>query len=322
MLSDRFGRKITYLRVSVTDRCNLRCIYCSQKEAFSWLPPEEILSYEELFEVIRAAVELGFKRIRITGGEPLVRKGLVSFVRRVTGLSGLEDLALTTNGTLLAEVAEALKEAGLRRVNISLDTLRPERFEEITGRPYLSRVLRGIEKALEAGFSPVKINVVVIRGVNDDEIPELARLSLDRPLEVRFIEFMPVGEGSLWDESRFMPLEEIKERLRTLGNLQPVSSYGGGPAKTFTLPGAQGKIGFISAMSHHFCDRCNRLRLTADGRLRPCLFSDLEIDIKALLRRPHSLEEVKATLQEAVRLKPINRLETKLPQRLMRSIGG
>lgn len=321
MLTDRFGRRITYLRVSVTDRCNLRCVYCSQKEAFSWLPHEEILSYEELFEVLQVAVEIGFKRFRITGGEPLVRRGIVSFIRRLTGLSGLEDLALTTNGTLLADVAKDLKEAGLKRVNISLDTLRPKRFEEITGRPYLSRVLHGIEKALEVGLSPVKINVVVIRGLNDDEIPELARLSLDRPLEVRFIEFMPVGEGALWEESRFLPLEEIKKRLLALGELEPASSFGGGPAETFAFPGAQGKVGFISAMSHHFCDRCNRLRLTADGRLRPCLFSDTEIDLKSLLRRPHTLEEVKATLEEAVLAKPHDRLQ-RFPHRLMRSIGG
>ncbi len=322
MLCDRFGRRINYLRVSVTDRCNLRCLYCSQRDRFSWLPPEEILSYEELFEVIQTAVTLGFTRLRLTGGEPLLRKGLISFIARLSNLSGLKDLTMTTNGTLLSEQAQELKKAGLRRINISLDTLDPQKFEKITGRPYLSKVLEGIEAALRVGFSPVKINVVVMRGINDDELLDLAGLAKDLPLEVRFIEFMPVGEGTFWNEERLLDQDEMKRRLAPLGRLSPVDSTGAGPATTYVFPGAKGKIGFIGAMTHHFCQKCNRLRLTPEGRLRPCLFSDEEVDLKGLLRRPHTLEEVKETIKKAVFLKPATRLGRKFPRRLMRSIGG
>ncbi len=321
MPKDRFGRQIDYLRVSITDRCNLRCLYCSQKDSFSWIPHQEILSYEELFEVLEQAVALGFKRLRLTGGEPLVRRDVVSFIARLAKLSGLEDLSLTTNGTLLAEVAQDLKKAGLKRVNISLDTLRPERFEAITGYPLWQRVWAGIQAALEAGLLPVKINVVIMRGINDDEILDLALLCKAYPLEVRFIEFMPVGEGAPWAKDRFLSADEVKERLKSLGPLEPIASYGGGPAYTYSFPGAQGKIGFINAMSNHFCARCNRLRLTPDGRLRPCLFSDKEIDLKGILRRPHTPEEIKATIQQAIEKKPQDRLQS-LPKRLMRSIGG
>ncbi len=320
MLKDKFGRHIDYMRVSVTDRCNLRCIYCSQKDAFSWIPHGEILSYEELFEILDQAVKLGIRRIRLTGGEPLVRKGLISFIRQISKAWGLKDLSLTTNGTLLAEVAAELKESGLTRVNISLDTLRPDRFKEITGFDYWHRVWAGIEAALATKLAPVKINVVVLRGINDDEILDLARLTLHYPLEVRFIEFMPVGKGAAW-EKYFCSTKEVIERLRPLRPLVPVVTQGGGPAHTFCLSGALGKIGFISAMTHHFCATCNRIRLTADGRLRPCLFSDYEINIKSLLRRPHRTEEIRAYIKQAVDAKPRDRLQGR-PQRLMRSIGG
>ncbi len=321
MPKDKFGRQIDYLRVSVTDRCNLRCLYCSQKDSFAWIPHQEILSYEELFEVLEQAVALGFRRLRLTGGEPLVRRDMVSFIARLAKLPGLEDLSLTTNGTLLAEVAKELKDAGLRRVNISLDTLRPERFEEITGYPLWEKAWAGILAALEVGLQPVKINVVIMREINEDEILDLALLAKDYPLEVRFIEFMPVGEGASWAQERFISAEEVRARLEALGPLEPIASYGGGPASTYRLPGAQGKIGFITAMSNHFCARCNRLRLTPDGRLRPCLFSDEEIDLKAILRRPHRPEEIRATLRYAIEKKPQDRLQS-MPKRLMRSIGG
>ena len=322
MLKDPFGRQINYLRVSVTDRCNLRCFYCSSKDTFSWLPPEEILSYEEFLKVLKVALSLGIKKIRLTGGEPLVRKGLVDFVAQVAALPGLEDLSLTTNGVLLAEVAEDLKKAGLKRVNVSLDTLDPEKYARLCGRPYLSRVLRGIEAALETGLYPVKINTVVIRGENDHELEDLARLTLEAPLEVRFIEFMPVGSGAPWEHEAFLPASEIKERLSSLGPLEESPSYGAGPARTYALPGAKGKIGFITAMSEHFCHRCNRLRLTAEGKLRPCLFSDREVDLKPILREGAHNEQLREAFLTALSLKPSSRLENTPPKRLMRSIGG
>ena len=322
MLKDSYGRQINYLRVSVTDRCNLRCFYCSSKDTFSWLPPEEILSYEEFLKVLKVALTLGIKKIRLTGGEPLVRKGFVGFVAQVAALPGLDDLSLTTNGVLLAEVARDLKKAGLRRVNISLDTLDPERYARLCGRPYLSRVLRGIEAALEAGLSPVKINTVVIKGENDHELEEMARLTLEAPVEVRFIEFMPVGSGAPWENEAFLPAAEVKERLSSLGPLREAPSYGAGPAMTYTLPGAKGKIGFITAMSEHFCHRCNRLRLTAEGKLRPCLFSDRELDLKPILRGSAQGQGLKEAFLTALALKPSSRLENAPPRRLMRSIGG
>ncbi len=322
MLSDAFGRKINYLRVSVTDRCNLRCLYCSSKDQFSWLPPEEILTYEELLKLIRVGLKLGIKKIRLTGGEPLIRKGLVDFIAKLSRLEGLEDLSLTTNGVLLAEMASALKEAGLRRVNISLDTLRPDRYARLCGRPFLAKVLEGIESALRVGLHPVKINTVVMKGQNDDELEDLARLTLEAPLEVRFIEFMPVGEGAPWQKEAFFPARKIKERLLALGKLKPTTSVGAGPAKIYTFPGAKGKIGFITAMSEHFCQHCNRLRLTPEGKLRPCLFSDLELDLKAPLRAGAEEKELSEVFLSALRLKPASRFKAHLPRRLMRSIGG
>ncbi len=322
MLLDKFGRKIHYLRVSVTDRCNLQCIYCSQRETFSWLPHEEILSYEELFEIIKVATELGFDRIRLTGGEPLIRKGIVSFINTISRLPGIKDLSMTTNGVLLAEIAKDLRQAGLKRVNISLDTLDPEKFKKITGKPYFFHVLKGIEAALNAGFSAVKINVVVMRGINDDEIVKLAQMTMEYPIEVRFIEFMPIGKGTKWDNNLLVEIDEIKNKVSKFGKLYPTTSVGVGPAEVFTFAKAKGKIGFIGAMSHHFCERCNRLRLTSDGRLRPCLFSDLEFDLKSILRRPHTLEEIKQVIISAVASKPKTRFIHKYPTRLMRSIGG
>ncbi len=322
MLKDSFGRRITYLRVSVTDRCNLRCLYCSSKDRFSWLPPEEILTYEELLRVVKIGLKLGIRKIRLTGGEPLLRRGFVKFVAELSRFEGLEDLALTTNGVLLAEMASALKKAGLRRVNISLDTLRPERFKRLCGRPYLEKVLQGIDTALKVGLHPVKINTVVMRGQNDDELEELARLTLEYPLEVRFIEFMPVGEGAAWEKDAFLPAEEIKKRLLTLGKLNPSPSFGAGPAKTYAFVGAKGKIGFITAMSEHFCDRCNRLRLTPEGKLRPCLFSDEELDLKPLLRSGADDAALSRAFLKALHFKPASRLATRGPRRFMRSIGG
>ncbi|OAQ20008.1 GTP 3',8-cyclase MoaA [Thermosulfurimonas dismutans] len=319
MLKDAYGRQIRYLRVSVTDRCNLRCLYCSQK-AFEWLPPEDILSYEEIYEVVSAAVELGVERVRLTGGEPLIRKGLPELIRRLAAIPGLKDLSLTTNGLRLKELASELKAAGLKRVNVSLDTLRPERFRELTGLDGLSKVLAGIDAALSVGLSPVKINMVVLRGFNEDEIEEMAKLTFEKPVHVRFIEFMPVGEGAGWNEERWMPLFEIRKRVESVGSLYPTVSEGGGPAKSFRFAGAKGAVGFIAAMSEHFCARCNRLRLTPEGKLRFCLFSDREFDLKPYLSQGR--EVLKKILVESVKEKPASRLEGHLPRRLMRSIGG
>ncbi|OAG27839.1 GTP 3',8-cyclase MoaA [Thermodesulfatator autotrophicus] len=323
MLIDSHGRKITYLRVSITDRCNLRCFYCSSKDSFAKLPAEEILSYEELYRVIQAAVSVGIKRIRLTGGEPLVRKDFVSFIANLAKIPGLEDLALTTNGLLLASLAESLKKAGLRRVNISLDTLDRERYKEICGVDALDEVLSGIKKALEVGFSPVKINMVIMRGINDDEVVEMARLTLEEPLEVRFIEFMPIGTGASWEENLFIPIAETEKKLKeAFGKLLPAPKIGAGPAKVFSLPGAKGSIGFISAISNHFCNKCNRLRLTPEGRLRLCLFSDEEIDLKPSLREDSSEKALKEAFIKAVAKKPSQRSLDLFPRRLMRSIGG
>ncbi|QJA05801.1 GTP 3',8-cyclase MoaA [Thermosulfurimonas marina] len=319
MLKDRYGRRLRYLRVSVTDRCNFRCLYCS-RDFSEWLPREDILSLEEIREVVAAAVSLGVERVRLTGGEPLVRRDFPHLVRMLSEIPGLRDLSLTTNGYRLAELARELKQAGLHRVNLSLDTLKAERFRELTGVDGLSRVLSGLEAALSVGLHPVKVNMVVMRGVNEDEILEMARLSLSEPLEVRFIEFMPVGPGVSWEEERFLPLAEIMERVRELGPLEEVPSQGGGPARVFRLPGARGRVGFIAAISRHFCDRCNRLRLTAEGRLRLCLFSEEEFDLRPYLGRgPEVLREA---LLEAVRRKPFGKELSGKRRRPMRAIGG
>ncbi|WP_456432304.1 GTP 3',8-cyclase MoaA [Thermosulfuriphilus sp.] len=319
VLKDHLGRQINYLRVSLTDRCNFRCRYCRPQKDFRWLPPEAILSYEELFSIVSVARCLGISRLRITGGEPLVRREALKLIADLAPL-GFEDLALTTNGFFLAEMAEELKAAGLKRVNISLDSLDRQRFREITGIDGLFQVLQGIEAALEAGLDPVKINVVVMRGVNDQEVPELAALSLGAPLHVRFIEFMPVGQESSWAEDLFVPEEEIRQKVARLGPLEPAIVRGTGPAKVFRLRGGRGTIGFISSQTHAFCHRCNRLRLTPEGHLRPCLFADREIDLRAIVRGGGGEPEIVKAFLKALEIKPASRREKSL--RSMTSIGG
>ncbi|OAT82321.1 GTP 3',8-cyclase MoaA [Desulfotomaculum copahuensis] len=305
-MKDGYQREINYLRISVTDRCNLRCVYCMPPEGVPFVPHAEILTFEEICRVVQAATRLGVKKVRLTGGEPLVRLGLTELVRRLAAVPEVDDLALTTNGILLAEKAAALKTAGLRRVNISLDTLDEQRYRRITRGGELRRVWRGIETALALGLQPVKLNTVVVRGFNDDEIIPLARLSLDRPLHVRFIELMPVGTANDWAAEQYISSEEIKDLLnRRLGRLQEVRKLSGsGPARYYRLDGAAGTIGFISAVSDHFCARCNRLRLTATGGLRPCLFDRREIDLKAALRRGAGADELAGLIEQAVRSKP------------------
>ena len=319
MLVDPRGRRIDYLRISITDRCNFRCIYCQSKGPFKFLPHQEILTFEEIESIVRVGVKLGVKVVRLTGGEPLLRKGIVELVARLAKIPGLEDLSLTTNGYFLSELAKPLKEAGLKRINISLDTLSEEKFSELTGGFSLKKVMEGLYLSLSEGFTAVKINSVIIRGFNDEECEELAKLSIELPVEVRFIEFMPVGKNSLWDESRVVPISEIKERVERLGKLWPAEKVGKGPADVFRFEGAKGKVGFISPLSSHFCGSCNRLRITADGRLRPCLFSDEEINLKDYLRgKKGSLEEA---FREALRIKPEIGVKAST-QRAMRAIGG
>ncbi|MFN3505236.1 MAG: GTP 3',8-cyclase MoaA [Caldimicrobium sp.] len=319
MLIDKYGRAITYLRISITDRCNFRCIYCQRKGPFTYLPHKEILTYEEIEEIVRVAVKLGVKRVRLTGGEPLLRPGVEKLIQRLATLPELEDLSLTTNGYFLLEKAELLKKAGLKRINISLDTLNPIKFKEISGGFEFEKIWKGILRTWEVGFQPLKINVVVIRDLNEDEVLELAKLTLNYPWEVRFIEFMPIGQDTCWSEKHIVTIKEIKEKMEAFLPLEEVDSYGGGPAKTYQWRGAKGKIGFISPLSEHFCFKCNRFRITADGRLRTCLFSDQEINLKEFLRGG------KGTLEEAFRLaleiKPEKRL-LKSTHRGMRAIGG
>ena len=327
---DAYNRPISYLRISVTDRCNLRCIYCMPLEGVPWRPHAEILRYEEIETIVRAAADLGISKVRLTGGEPLVRPGIVDLVRMLARIPGVDDLAMTTNGILLPRYAAPLAEAGLQRVNVSLDTLRPERFERITRWGHLEDVLAGMEAAQRAGLEPIKVNTVVIRGMNDDEVVDLARKTLEAGWNVRFIELMPVGNGGLVDDrwrERVVTAQEIRGRIEAaLGELEPAKvSAGGGPARTYRLPGAQGTLGFITPISEHFCYRCNRLRLTADGQLRPCLLSDQEIDLRAPLRQGAGVEQIKELLLKGIERKPMRHHldECERPvDRVMSEIGG
>ncbi len=313
-IADAFNRPINYLRISVTDRCNLRCIYCLPPEGVPLLSHEEILSYEEIASFVRAASALGISKVRLTGGEPLVRADLARLVALLAQIDVIDDVSLTTNGILLADCARELKEAGLKRVNVSLDSLKPDRFAAITRYGKLEQVLRGIEKARECRLEPVKVNVVVMEGVNDDEVIDFARLSIAEGWHVRFIELMPFGgdnpplahsTGRAQPPHRFVPAERIMERLQGLGRLEPsLPPQGNGPARYYRFPGGRGTIGFITPISDHFCFNCNRLRLTADGKLRPCLLSDLEVDIRQHLRRGASIEGLKEVITTAIRNKP------------------
>lgn len=333
-MKDHLGRTIEYLRISLTDRCNYRCIYCMPEEGVVSLPHEQILRIEEIAHLVRIAAELGIKSVRLTGGEPLVRKGVVDLVRDVANTPGIENVSLTTNGVLLPKMASDLKRAGLSRVNISLDTLDEDQFAYITRRGRLHETLDGIEAALEAGFDPVKINAVTVRSLNQDYLA-FARLSMDRPLHVRFIEYMPVGDsagvaGCGWGPDDVVPNEEVlgtinaQAREAGLPELVPAggdSPLGWGPARYWEFPGAKGTVGFISAMSNHFCSQCNRVRLTADGKLRPCLFSDTELDVRDALRRGDD-EGVRAAFAEALRIKPDEHHNKVGTERNMSQIGG
>jgi len=301
-LSDSFQRPINYLRISVTDRCNLRCVYCMPEEGVTLMPHADILTYEEIYTVVKVAAGLGINKVRLTGGEPLVRLGLADLVKMLAGVEGIDDLALTTNGILLSQHAVALKKAGLRRVNISLDTLKSDRFRRITRCGELGDTLRGIEAAKAADLNPVKINMVVMAGVNDDEIIDFARKTINDGWHVRFIEHMPVTE----DESlNLVSVKEMKKRLDAVGRMEPIKmDVGNGPAKYYRFPGAGGTVGFITPVTEHFCYQCNRLRLTADGKLRPCLLSEEEIDLRGALRSGAAPDELKRLIEKAIASKP------------------
>lgn len=336
-MRDSFERTIDYLRVSVTDRCNFRCIYCMPEEGYPVSPKEELLTFEEMARLIHLAADLGITKVRLTGGEPLVRRDLPDLIRKVATHPGIKDLSCTTNAFLLKAKAQELKDAGLQRVNISLDTLDPERFTHIARRGSLQQVLDGIEEALAVGLEPVKINCVLMKGINDGEALAFARMTLDRPIHVRFIELMPIrwnldetepmdtlaaltgnrelfrlriaqDEGMLSDaQMRRMVIstDVVKEAIeRELGKMVPAEITTNGPARTFRLKNAAGTVGFISQISNDLCSRCNRLRLTADGQLRPCLMADGEVDLRTPLRMGASDEQIKNLVLQVVAAKP------------------
>lgn len=286
-LLDQFGRTIEYLRISVTDRCNFRCRYCMPVEGLPWLPKSDILSYEEIREVVTQLAPMGLRRIRITGGEPTIRPQIETLVRFIRGVPEVEDIALSTNGVKLPQLASALADAGLDRVNISADSLQPDRIVAIARRDLGFEPVTAAKAAQAAGLGPIKLNVVVMRGVNDDEVVDFARLTLDNPWHVRFIELMPVGSLAPMTDEMVVPSEEVLSRIQdALGTLSPGGgpARGNGPAEYYQLGGAAGSIGVITPMTHTYCGSCNRVRLTADGRLRTCLFGDHEVDLRAPLR--------------------------------------
>lgn len=300
---DSFGRRVEYLRISVTDKCNLRCVYCMPEEGLPWLKRDQLLSYEEIHRIVRTMAPLGLRRVRLTGGEPLVRKDLPYLVELLSGVNGIEDLAISTNGVLLEGMAETLKSAGATRVNISLDSFRKERIDALARRAGTwERVLAGLEAAEAAGLTPIKINVVLIRGKNDDEIADFARATRKHAWHVRFIELMPTAANLDLSSDNFFSCQEALVRLREVGELLPADGpTGNGPATYYRFPDARGTVGVITPMSHNFCDRCNRLRLTADGMLRPCLFGHLQTNLRDPLRAG---DDVLSLIQETLRVKP------------------
>ncbi len=329
-LCDPLKRRIDYLRISVTDRCNLACVYCKPRKDMKVLPHNAILAYEEILRIVSVAVPLGISRIRVTGGEPLARRGIVDFLAALRRFDGLEDISVTTNGVKLVEMADALVGAGKPRLNISLDSLDAKKFHRITGSDAWEAVWNGINRAEQLGFFPLKINMVPVRGLNDDEVADFAGLTLDRRLHVRYIEFMPIGARDRWSKEVCVPSDEVRAVIeKRFGKLVPLKrEVSAGPSANFQVPGARGVIGFISPISRHFCDSCRRLRLTADGKIRPCLLSDTEIDVKSPLRRGCDDAELERLLRLSLRIKPEGHhltAETVQPgcfQRTMSRIGG
>jgi len=328
---DKHNREINYLRVSITDRCNLRCIYCMPKEGVSFLGHQDVLSYEEILRVVNAAVKTGIVKVRVTGGEPLARRGVIDFLASLGEVSGLQDISLTTNGILLADYAEDLFKAGIKRINISLDSLDAGKYRSITRGGELEKALRGIEKSHETGFSPIKINVVAIKGFNDDEVVDFAKMTIDKPYQVRFIEFMPIGKAALENGFQYLSHDLVLDKIKGFSPVEAVKNNRGktdGPARLYKIKGASGEIGLISAMSHEFCGTCNRLRLTADGRLRACLLSDDELDLKTPLRAGCGDSGLQDLIRKAILNKPksspVNccEIQRKKCIKNMSSIGG
>ncbi|MDI6776679.1 MAG: GTP 3',8-cyclase MoaA [Syntrophales bacterium] len=336
---DKYDRDINYLRISVTDRCNLRCVYCTPREGRSLLGHDDILRYEEILRVIRVAVKMGVVKVRVTGGEPLVRRSIVDFIASLKTIKGIDDISLTTNGILLEAFAERLFNAGMKRINISLDSLNASKYTRITRGGDLDAVLRGIDEVYRVGFLPIKINTVAIKGFNDDEVLDFARLTLYKPYQIRFIELMPIGEAGMENNGRYLSNDIIRERINRLYRLEPVNGnqepeVGGqglplsGPARMYRITGGVGEIGFISPVSRQFCLSCNRLRLTADGHLRACLLSDEEVDLKGPLQDGCSDVELEGLIKRVIAGKPVqysmacNENHIKKCMREMSSIGG
>lgn len=321
---DHHNRVINYLRLSVTDRCNLRCFYCMPEEGVQFAPHSNILTYEEMLRIVSLCIKRGIRKVRLTGGEPLVRQGIIGFIHKLNSLSDLENIAITTNGVLLKEFAGDLWANGINHINISMDTLKRDRFRHITGRDAFDRVWEGIEEAESLGFNPIKINVVAMKGINDNEILDFAKLTLEKPYHVRFIEMMPIGENHAWTRDQFISSGDILGRIRQLGRIaQLESGVLDGPAHRYKLNGSRGEIGLIGALSNHFCGRCNRLRLTSCGQLRGCLFSDEEVDLKTPLREGEEDTSLLGLIEHAILNKPRNHELKAWPlRRCVRSMNG
>lgn len=325
-LVDTFARHLNYLRISVTDRCNLRCRYCMPRNLIPKLTHNDVLTYEEILRVVTIGTRLGITKVRVTGGEPLVRKGIIGFLETLGTVAGLGDISLTTNGVALEKHLYQLKAAGINRLNLSLDSLDRSKYEYVTGRDCFDQVWQGLLAAHAMGFEPLKINVVALAGINDDELEKMAALSFEYPFHIRFIEHMPIGKSQIATTGRLLT-PAIKRKIQALGELIPVQpETADGPAERFRIKGAIGEIGFISALSHHFCANCNRLRLTADGQLRPCLLSDRQVDLKNDLRGRASDDAIADRIISAVKLKQAQHgLTEQIAKKVtgqMSSIGG
>lgn len=326
-LIDGFGRRMNYMRISITDRCNFRCTYCMPAEGVPWKPRGEILTYEELLRIVRVSARIGIDQIRITGGEPTVRRNVVDFIRELAKIPGVRDLSMTTNGLLLPHLAQPLYDAGLRRINVSIDTLQPEKFKEVTRTGNLEHVMNGVRAAMAVGMQPVKINAVVMRGINDEDVPALAQLTVDMGVDMRYIEYMPVGVSWEECEKRLVTGSQMRERIRAAGmELEQVPpDYPEEPARYWRIKGARGRIGFITTLSEPFCATCNRIRLTADGKLRPCLNCEDEVDLKSVLRNGGNDDDLIAVFREAARRKWAGhqlRQHATAVNRVMSQIGG
>lgn len=298
-LTDRFGRRHTYLRVSVTDRCNLRCQYCMPAEGIAWIPHEGVLTYEEIERIVRVLASEGVNKVRITGGEPTVRKGIENLIAMVASIDGIEEVAMTTNGTTLAKMAKTYREAGLTHLNVSIDSLQRERFKGITRTDKFDQVSAGIEAAIQAGFAPLKINTVVMQGVNDDELVDFVELAKDRPINVRFIEFMPF-DGNAWSKDRMVTYAQMRATIEAKHEIEPIDRRPSAVAKDFAIKGGQGTVSFVTSMTDDFCSDCNRLRLTATGEFKPCLFMLPNVNVRDMVRSGCSDDAIRNAVQTSL----------------------